>query len=429
MGRVYLFLIIAVNFIYPQTAWQQTTLSGYSIIKLVIAPNGYIFAASSNNGVFRSTDGGETWANVNKGLTGLISLSLVSSANGTIYYSSRYDKYYSYNGGVFRTTDFGESWIIMKDLTNYYYDDARLILDNAGIIYINEYYMFNLRDNYRSAYSKTIDGGMTWSAITDAPGYLTASTIAINGDLIIGTRLWQNNSNDIYRSTNGGTTWTMISQFGWGPSDNLIAAINVNSAGDIFIGKTNEGVYKSTDIGTTWVKMNNGLDISNITSLAIDDKGRIFAGSWGYGVFLSEDNGGKWRYIIDGLTNANVKCMAFNSDGYLFVGTEAGVYRSSTNTVDVNDRQKNTKGFSLEQNFPNPFNPKTQIAFELASMQSVSLKLYNVFGKEVAVLVDGEKPAGRNVVKVDASVFPSGVYFYTLRAGAFSNTKKLVLLK
>ena len=85
--------------------------------------------------------------------------------------------------------------------------------------------------------------------------------------------------------------------------------------------------------------------------------------------------------------------------------------------------------FSLEQNYPNPFNPTTTIRFSLANNEFVSLKIYDVLGKEISTLISEEMNAGTYTVNWNASALPSGVYFYRLQAKNFSETKKLVLTK
>jgi hypothetical protein len=85
--------------------------------------------------------------------------------------------------------------------------------------------------------------------------------------------------------------------------------------------------------------------------------------------------------------------------------------------------------FELLQNYPNPFNPTTNIEFRVSSLGLVSLKIFDVLGREVAMLVNEMRPAGAYSVRWDASSFPSGVYFYRLRSGDFVQTKKLVLAK
>ena len=85
--------------------------------------------------------------------------------------------------------------------------------------------------------------------------------------------------------------------------------------------------------------------------------------------------------------------------------------------------------FSLEQNYPNPFNPATSIQYTISSKQNVQLLVYNVLGKEIATLVNEEKPAGNYEVNFDASKLSSGVYFYQLQAGSFVETKKMIIIR
>ncbi len=85
--------------------------------------------------------------------------------------------------------------------------------------------------------------------------------------------------------------------------------------------------------------------------------------------------------------------------------------------------------FELSQNYPNPFNPTTTITFSLPVTGFVSLKVFDPLGKEVAVVVSEELPAGTYSQKWDAAALASGVYFYQFQVGSFTETKKLVLLR
>jgi len=87
------------------------------------------------------------------------------------------------------------------------------------------------------------------------------------------------------------------------------------------------------------------------------------------------------------------------------------------------------KVFSLHQNYPNPFNPTTTIQFSIAKSSMVNLKIFDLLGREVETLVDGPMEAGTHEVTFDATRFASGIYFYRLKAGSFTATKRLVLLK
>ncbi len=87
------------------------------------------------------------------------------------------------------------------------------------------------------------------------------------------------------------------------------------------------------------------------------------------------------------------------------------------------------KEFRLQQNYPNPFNPSTTIRFDLPKRSSVKLKLYDMLGREVAILVDKDLPPGVYKVEFDATGVASGVYIYHLEAEGFVQSKKLTLLK
>ncbi len=105
--------------------------------------------------------------------------------------------------------------------------------------------------------------------------------------------------------------------------------------------------------------------------------------------------------------------------------------------TSVGDESPVINGFTLEQNYPNPFNPTTKIRYSIplvethssATSQNVLLKVYDVLGNEVAMLVNEEKPAGVYEVNFDASKLSSGIYLYKLQAGSFVQTKKMMLLK
>jgi len=85
--------------------------------------------------------------------------------------------------------------------------------------------------------------------------------------------------------------------------------------------------------------------------------------------------------------------------------------------------------YSLTQNYPNPFNPVTHLEFGISKLGFVSLKVYDVLGREIKTLVNEIKPAGRFKIEFDGSNFASGVYFYRLEAGDFVQTKRMVLIK
>ena len=97
--------------------------------------------------------------------------------------------------------------------------------------------------------------------------------------------------------------------------------------------------------------------------------------------------------------------------------------------TDIRSMENSKMSFQLMQNYPNPFNPSTKIQYAIGSRQLVTLKVFNMLGREVATIVNEEQKAGNYEVEFNASNFASGIYFYRLHAGSFVSTKKLILLK
>ena len=114
----------------------------------------------------------------------------------------------------------------------------------------------------------------------------------------------------------------------------------------------------------------------------------------------------------------------------IYLATTKGIYIGNADSIVLSTNiARLNSSFVLSQNYPNPFNPTTNIGFRVANFGLVTLKIYDVLGKEVATLVNEYKSAGEYKVEFDASVLPSGVYFYQLKAGSFVETKKMVLLR
>jgi 1,4-alpha-glucan branching enzyme len=97
--------------------------------------------------------------------------------------------------------------------------------------------------------------------------------------------------------------------------------------------------------------------------------------------------------------------------------------------VEGNNEKALVKSFDLKQNYPNPFNPSTVIKYQIPKAGIVKLKVYDILGREVSMLVNGEKSAGEYTVSFDGSRLASGVYFYTIQSGSYISTKKMLLLK
>lgn len=115
---------------------------------------------------------------------------------------------------------------------------------------------------------------------------------------------------------------------------------------------------------------------------------------------------------LESVTSAEVSC-----------GTNA------TNKRNPGIEQIEPLEYSLESNYPNPFNPTTSISYSIKEMGLVTLKIFDVLGREVSVLVNEIKEPGKYSINFDASKLSSGVYIYYINAGSFTSSKKMILTK
>jgi hypothetical protein len=137
---------------------------------------------------------------------------------------------------------------------------------------------------------------------------------------------------------------------------------------------------------------------------------------------------------INNYNNSNLRIVDCQFNRIYIIGDPKCVYFENTSGeivyTNVDDFQiTGLKGFALTQNYPNPFNPSTTITFTLSSAGHVTLTVYDLVGREIAVLVDGTKSAGEYEIIFDAGNLPAGTYIYRLQANNFTETKKMVLVK
>jgi hypothetical protein len=154
---------------------------------------------------------------------------------------------------------------------------------------------------------------------------------------------------------------------------------------------------------------------------ASDGRGGECTGS--VAVCVPHDQGNRSVCIDDGqrynsVTGATESTVASNS-----------ALQSSGNGLDIETLRYMPTEYALFDAFPNPFNPSTNIQYDVPEPADVKLRVFDMLGREVALLVSGQRSAGRYTVQFDASGLPSGIYIYRIEAGKFVQTKKLVLTK
>ena len=193
-------------------------------------------------------------------------------------------------------------------------------------------------------------------------------------------------------------------------------------------------ILKTINGGINWSTLNSGTtnDLYEI-HFTYDIVGYTVGEN---GIILNTTNGGaNWVSLASGTTNTlrSVYFPAVNI-GYT-VGENGTIRKTVTGFVGAEESNINSpKEFSLHQNYPNPFNPATKIKFDISAngkgqIADVKLIIYSIQGKEIAVLVNRQMQPGTYEIEWNAINYSSGVYYYKLTAGSYSETKKLVLLK
>jgi uncharacterized repeat protein (TIGR01451 family) len=342
------------------------------------------------DGLYYSDDGGQTWSSANADLSGGVGGAPDGIPDG-----------------------FAQIYAITEDI--------------LGTLYISA----NNGDVYRS-----FDRAVTWQKAKQLPMGTADTAYSLEADPTVPGKLYAGTFGDsLYVTQDFAETWDRPDLDGLG--NGYIFDIEIDPiTGNIFVG-TAKGIFYSADEGENWDGLNSAFPFPTnppeIRNISFDVNGSLFASTWGQGVWASLD----WQADALGefaLKTGNVMDISV-SNGFVHVLTDTGAtYRfayegrsSSVNTEDETVELPN--GFALEQNYPNPFNPTTSIAFSLPQSAQVNLTVFDVLGRRVATLVNGNLAAGQHQVQFEASSLPSGMYLYRLTTPKGAMTQKMMLLK
>ena len=340
----------------------------------------------------KTTNGGQNWTTVfNTGGTAGFFNGVVFSRSNPQYGIAESDPQNGVGQPYYlqKTTNGGLNWT----LTNPPGIPGNASAQNSVVIIDNNFYGFGM--NTAAQVDFTSNGGTSWtSGIFSIAGTFT-SGFAFHDNKLIGVASTSTSFPNIARTTNGGTSWTTVSTGGAGVT--AISALKfINGTNTCYyVGQSTSSaiLYKSTNSGLNWTTMTSPAGIVNFSY---------------------------FDFVRVGTT---VTGFAINPAGNVIKLTETVTAISTENSIVPGE-------FKLNQNYPNPFNPSTTISFSLPKSEFVTLKVYNVLGKEVATLINKKLDAGNyNELFEAPSDLTSGVYFYKLTAGSFSDTRKLTLIK
>ncbi len=416
-------------------------ITQYLNIDVGVSNTNFILGGSQDNGISRSTNGGGFWQQVGGGDGGGVAVD-PSNSNNVYCTAGYYDTLWAFRR--YRSSNAGINWTELNtgiDISTQWYHKIRTDL-------VAPVYLYNNSGNY---VYKSINNGDTWTKLnTEAfPGtdianinvsrYVSPGAVvyaALNPGGSEGQKLrvydgvsWSERSsglpsffsvrsvkphptnvnvayalmdglaagNKVFKTTNKGIDWTNIS----GNIPNVpMGDIIPHPTNDnlLYVG-TEMGCYKTSNGGVNWYRWNNGMPEATIVTemVAIDSistrsKYYILAATYGNSIMIREISGDDPNGIST--INSNVP-----------------------------------KGFKLNQNYPNPFNPVTNINFELPAREFVNITIYDASGKEVQSLVNENLNSGVYNYSFNAVSLSTGIYFYRISAGKFTETKKMVLVK
>jgi len=405
-------LMLTTPAIYAQ--WMQVPSSPSSQINDIVEFNGVLYLAHGSAGVYKSTDSTATWQLINNGFNTTQAKNVYQLlVKGDTIYAATVD-------GIYKSTNAGNNWVKKSSGINIgpgaLYEFAESIFEHN-----NELFAGAWSGIYRSA-----DGAENWLA-TNVSGFATGPGFFINHNGTLFAARENINLPYGYKSIDGGVTWDSLTSIP-GPVITFLSEPGHLWAGTIF------GVWLSTDNGASWEDRNNGLALDPYSSCIIRVNGWLitslkFGGS---GMYLSADEGMNWEDFSAGLPFLSTIEKLIIYGNKIIAATSDGLWQRDTTEI-LTALQTQTSppvNFKLYPNYPNPFNPTTNIQYTIGSREFISLKVYDLLGKEIATLVHEEKPAGDYKIELDASYLSSGIYFYQLRAGDnFTQTKKMILMR
>ena len=441
-----LFIVtVAFNFQHnPPSNWYQQFLSisgsqQINDITFIDSLTGFIITSRNLNPdtatIFKTTNGGDNWSVVyNQSNRRLSRIKFINSNTGFA------------SGGtgtgtahLYKTTNAGLNWLVQSTFGCSYWNDMSVL--NEDTIWLVD------QTSLCGGVFRTTNGGLNWaqqfSAGSNNPDkicMLNARTgLASQSNLFTGK---------LYRTTNSGVNWSLILNEGFYEMEFADSLTGWGAAGN-----KDTTLRKTTDGGLTWIMQRlpiSGFVQNNITTeISIINKDTLWiCGGWVRypnnqyrGILYRTTNSGQnWMYQIPD-TNINIASYDFIN----FAGSQHGwVYANyspprgihTTNGGDttwltsVKQISSNIpEDFKLNQNYPNPFNPVTIINYELKITNYVTLKVYDLNGKEITTLHSGKQSAGSYSVEFNASNFSTGIYFYSIQTESFKETKKMILLK
>ncbi len=414
------FLLILPGVISAQSYWNPVpSPTSAWLYRCVFTDSMNGWACGDSGTVVHTSNGGLNWSKQTTNLNYFIDD--ISFVNERLGWGVATDYIY-YKSYILKTTNGGAVW------NSFPYPDTNIILSAVYFLDSLNGYM----GGFNGVILKTTDAGANWNQmpvdsslfahfhIKNFKFYNSTYGAACGGIMDFGGVLWI--------TTNSGFNWHTITV----APEPIYDVVYLDSARALATGGDFE-------YGASFVKTYSGWNNWGYNALfyfgvgqaiAMRTRSEIwvplaFSFSWA----VSLDTGDTWQMIVNPDSNAVYDAVFIDSTHGWAVGNNGRIYKYNPEIIGIGHNKKTAESYRLFQNYPNPFNPATKIYYEVPSAGNVKLSIYDVLGREVAVLINDNQQSGKHEIQWNASGYPSGVYFYKLSAGNYSETKKMVLVK
>lgn len=407
--RAILYFIIAFSFSDLKAQSWMRVENVDTVDFLSVTEQGGILYAASSAAVFKSTDGGNKWLRTEG----------QPAASADIYTLFPFREYLyagTLGNGVFRSSDNGNSWEQfsaglppgkMGSIVAFTALDDTLFAGTGG----GGVYIYELSDT-----------SAVWREFNDGLFQLGVNSISISeGNVVAGIGLY------LFVRPKGSPQWKDVYIDSLSMQVQIYETLQLNNY--LFAG-TDRGIYRGNSDAAVWTKTDiRAFPKKDVVAL-VRDGARIYAGinySAQHWIFSSDDFGLSWDIRAHEFSDL---ADLFIARGRIWAARADGLWYYPLDVWSSAEKERNNiYGYTLRQNYPNPFNPSTTIEYELPGEEYVKLKIFDVTGKEVCLLSDGMQGAGKHKVNFTPGGLSSGIYFYQLKAGSFSKTMPMILIK
>jgi photosystem II stability/assembly factor-like uncharacterized protein len=411
MKNILLFIILLYSG-FASGQWQSINLSSSpDLFDLSFPSNQTGYVCGYGNRFHKTTNGGTNWLDLSFAGT-------AQNLNAVCFVNNKTGFLASTNDTIYKTSDGGVTW--------YYRYFLGIQADNIQFLDSLTGFAFAI-----NVFSVTTNGGANWS---NSPAPTSGGFYFLNSLTGWTTYYSGGGNSQLMKTTNGGANWTM-----------QLSTTNFRIMYDVFFINQNTGwvsgyrhlIEKTTDGGASWVVQNDLESAGGLYSIYFKDENT----GWTVGDYYSSNatscyyttNGGSnWLKENSVTSGGRIEKVRFSSPTNGWIAGQYGKVFKTDNAgglTGISNAAAAPEKFELSQNYPNPFNPSTKISFAIPKTGFVSLKVYDVTGKEVRTLVNDLKSAGNYSVDFNASNLSSGIYFYRIESEGFSRTMKMILVK